>query len=69
MIPYEQAYAAGFEDMRRRVPDTTRARELIGWRPTYDLDGILRSVIEHERARLAGGHAHTDAAALSAVEA
>ena len=50
-VPYEDAYAPGFEDMRRRVPDTTRARELVGWQPSRSLDDILRSVIDHERAR------------------
>ena len=32
-VPYEPAYGAGFEDMQRRVPDCTRARQLIGFRP------------------------------------
>ena len=26
MVPYEEAYEAGFEDMRRRIPDTRRSR-------------------------------------------
>ena len=51
-VPYETAYAPGFEDMRRRVPDTTRARQLVGWEPSYALDDILRSVIAHERTAL-----------------
>lgn len=55
LVPYEDAYGPGFEDMRRRVPDTGRARALIGWRPTRSLDEILRSVIDHERARRPGG--------------
>jgi len=48
-IPYDQAYEAGFEDMRRRVPDITKINRLIGWTPQVDLDGILLSVIEHLR--------------------
>jgi UDP-glucose 4-epimerase len=44
-IPYDQAYEKGFEDMRRRVPDTTKIRRYIGWRPEVDLDGILTDVI------------------------
>src|SRR4051794_26560097 len=44
-VPYEEAYEEGFEDMQRRVPDTTRARELIGFRPSADLDEIIRMVI------------------------
>ncbi|MEZ4561096.1 MAG: GDP-mannose 4,6-dehydratase [Caldilineaceae bacterium] len=30
-IPYDQAYAPGFEDMQRRVPDISRIGRLIGW--------------------------------------
>jgi UDP-glucose 4-epimerase len=49
-IPYEDAYEAGFEDMRRRVPDTSKIADLLGWRPTYTLDAILEDVIESLRA-------------------
>jgi UDP-glucose 4-epimerase len=45
-IPYEKAYVEGFEDMRRRVPDTSLAKKLIGFEPKYSLDEILKSVIE-----------------------
>jgi len=48
-VPYDQAYEAGFEDMRRRVPDISKVKKLIGWTPQIDLDGILRSVIDHLR--------------------
>lgn len=44
-IPYEQAYAAGFEDMRRRVPDLTRIHALTGWEPHYSLDALLRDIV------------------------
>jgi UDP-glucose 4-epimerase len=54
-VPYEQAYAPGFEDMRRRVPDVARIRDLIGWRPSRSLEDILAAVIEHERQALAAG--------------
>ena len=46
-IPYEEAYSAGFEDMRRRVPDTTKLRNTIGYTPDSDLDSILRDVIDY----------------------
>jgi len=52
-VPYEQAYAAGFEDMPRRVPSIEKAHRLIGYRPTLGLDGILKSVIEHMDQRVA----------------
>jgi UDP-glucose 4-epimerase len=43
-VPYDEAYAPGFEDIRRRVPDTTRIRELIGWQPRHGLDVIIDDV-------------------------
>jgi UDP-glucose 4-epimerase len=50
-VPYDEAYAAGFEDMPRRVPDLTKIREIVGYRPTMGLDEILRAVIDWERGR------------------
>jgi UDP-glucose 4-epimerase len=49
-IPYDQAYEAGFEDMRVRVPDLTKINELIGYSPKFNLDDILNNVIEYFRA-------------------
>jgi UDP-glucose 4-epimerase len=51
-VPYEEAYAPGFEDMRRRVPDLTRINQLIGYKPQYSLDDTLRRVIVYERQQL-----------------
>jgi UDP-glucose 4-epimerase len=48
-IPYDEAYEEGFEDMQRRVPDTTRAQELVGFAQSGDLDGILSMVVEDAR--------------------
>jgi UDP-glucose 4-epimerase len=45
LVPYERAYEAGFEDMPRRVPDTSKIASLIGFKPTRDLDEILREII------------------------
>jgi UDP-glucose 4-epimerase len=53
-VPYSDAYAPGFEDMRRRVPDTTKLRNAIGWQPMRNLTQILDDVIAFERRRLAG---------------
>jgi UDP-glucose 4-epimerase len=50
LVPYDQAYDAGFEDMPRRVPDLTKIHHLIGYQPTIALDEILARVIAHERA-------------------
>jgi UDP-glucose 4-epimerase len=48
-VAYEDAYEEGFEDMARRVPDTSRARALVGFRPTVGLHDIIRLVIEEQR--------------------
>ena len=44
-VPYENAYGAGYEDMQRRVPDCTRARKQIGFRPTRSLASIIEAVV------------------------
>ncbi|GAB4220348.1 MAG: SDR family NAD(P)-dependent oxidoreductase [Acidobacteriota bacterium] len=49
LVPYEEAYAKGFEDMRRRVPDLTRIRQLIGYQPRYGLDQIIADVADYFR--------------------
>jgi len=51
LIPYEEAYAKGFEDMRRRMPNTTAIRELTGWKPELTLDRIIDDVRDHQLAR------------------
>lgn len=52
-VPYEEAYAPGFEDMRRRVPNISRLQALVDFKPRRSLDDILRGVIAYERERLA----------------
>ena len=42
--PYSQAYPAGFEDMQRRVPDITKAKSTLNWKPTRNLDQIISDV-------------------------
>jgi UDP-glucose 4-epimerase len=49
-VPYEEAYEEGFEDMARRVPDTTRANQIIGFEPTVTLDEIIAMVAEEQRS-------------------
>ncbi len=49
LVPYDEAYEPGFEDMPRRIPDTSKVERALGWAPTKDLDGILEDVIETER--------------------
>lgn len=45
LVPYSEAYTAGFEDMQRRVPDLSKIAGLIGYKPTRSLDQILADVI------------------------
>ena len=49
-IPYDEAYQEGFEDMRRRVPDIAKAKGLIGFEPSMDIEGIVDSVIAYYRS-------------------
>jgi UDP-glucose 4-epimerase len=46
LVPYKQTYEAGFEDMQRRVPDTSKIRRYVGWRPRRSLAEILQDVIQ-----------------------
>ena len=41
---YEDAYAVGFEDMARRVPDITKVTSFTGWTPRLDLKTIIEDV-------------------------
>ncbi len=49
-VPYEQAYGAGFEDMRRRIPNVTKLRRLIGQVPTTPIDRTILEVADAIRA-------------------
>jgi len=44
-VKYEDAYESGFEEMRRRVPNTAKIESYIGWRPEYSLSQTLEDVI------------------------
>jgi UDP-glucose 4-epimerase len=56
-VPYAEAYEEGFEDMPRRVPDTSKVSALVGFRATVSLDEILQSVIEYYSGRQNGAAA------------
>ncbi len=49
-IPYDRAYSPGFEDIRCRVPDLTRVRQAIGYRPRHGLEDVVREVVAWRRA-------------------
>jgi UDP-glucose 4-epimerase len=51
LVPYEEAYEAGFEDMPRRAPDISKIQRLIGYRPGLDLPEMLGRIIAYERER------------------
>lgn len=49
-VPYAEAYAEGFEDMQRRVPDIRKLERAIGFRPTRSLEQIITDVVAEQRA-------------------
>ena len=51
LVPYDEAYESGFEDMPRRLPDLTKVKDLIGYAPAHTLDDILAQVIEYFREK------------------
>lgn len=52
LIPYDEAYAEGFEDMERRVPDSGKIERWTGFRPKTSLEEIIADVIADRRTRL-----------------
>jgi UDP-glucose 4-epimerase len=51
LIPYEKAYAEGFEDMMRRIPDVSKLEGLTGFRPRIPLEKTIQDVLEDLRTR------------------
>jgi len=51
LVPYDEAYESGFEDMPRRVPDLSKAEKMIGYKPKHTLDDILTQVIDYFRRK------------------
>jgi UDP-glucose 4-epimerase len=49
LVPYDEAYQPGFEDLRRRVPDIRKVERVVGYRPRVSLDETLRRVITYLR--------------------
>ena len=46
---YENAYATGFEEMARRVPDISKLIKFTGWEPKIDLEKIIDDVSKSYR--------------------
>jgi UDP-glucose 4-epimerase len=51
LIPYDDAYETGYQDMPRRIPDTSKLRNLVGFAPTTAIDEIVDSVMKSFLAR------------------
>jgi UDP-glucose 4-epimerase len=51
MVPYADAYESGYQDMPRRIPDTSKLEALVGFAPTTDIDEIVDSVMRSFVAR------------------
>ena len=47
LVPCEEAYEAGFEDMPRRAPDISKIQQLIGYQPVLDLPEMLERVMAY----------------------
>jgi UDP-glucose 4-epimerase len=52
LVPYEEAYASGFEELGTRVPDTSALEELTGWCAELTINDAVDDVIAYERAQL-----------------
>jgi UDP-glucose 4-epimerase len=57
LVPYDEAYEEGFEDMPRRVPNISKITAQVGFQPEMDLEGILKTVIEFHSGRMSAGRA------------
>jgi UDP-glucose 4-epimerase len=53
LIPYEEAYGPGFEEIGRRHPDLTQIAQVTGWTPTRTIDDMIDDVIADQRGRVA----------------
>ncbi|MFD9219679.1 NAD-dependent epimerase/dehydratase family protein [Streptomyces sp. NPDC060064] len=51
-LSYSEAYGPGFEDMERRVPDTTKLRAFTGWQPQRNLDDVLADAVADARSEV-----------------
>ncbi|MCX5688961.1 MAG: GDP-mannose 4,6-dehydratase [Planctomycetota bacterium] len=60
LIPYEQAYGPGFEDLAFRRPDVTRLREAVGFAPRFTLETTIRDVARWLRTDQRSGADWTD---------
>ena len=50
LVPYIEAYPAGYEDMQRRVPDNSKLKNLTGWQAKIGLDDAISDIANSLRA-------------------
>ncbi len=60
-IPYDDAYESGFEDMQRRIPSLEKIKHLIDYRPSTDLDKMLKIIAGHLKNEMSGKAEKPDA--------
>lgn len=58
-VPYDRAYSAGFEDLRKREPDLSRIRATIAFRPSIPLERTINDLAAQMRS---GPHPRSDSA-------
>ena len=46
-VPYKKAYPSGYEDFRRRVPDVSKIKELIGYKPQFVLEDTIKKISQY----------------------
>ncbi|HZK15191.1 MAG TPA: NAD-dependent epimerase/dehydratase family protein [Solirubrobacterales bacterium] len=51
MVPYEEAYGEGFEELGRRRPDTSALEQMTGWKPKRGVEEAIDDVAAFERMR------------------
>ena len=51
-ISYDEIYPdGGFEDMKRRVPSIEKINKLVGWKPSFTLEEIVKDVINYQKSQ------------------
>jgi UDP-glucose 4-epimerase len=55
LVPYDEAYGEGFEELGRRKPETTRLRDMTGWAPSRGVDEAIDDLVAYERSQAAAG--------------
>lgn len=69
LVPYEDVYGDGFEELGRRKPDTASIERLTGWYPTRSLDQAIDDVVSYERTKREDAHELPFAPTLEYVRA